>query len=259
MIVASVSWGNDSIALVQWLHEARARRMFASEARVLCVYADTGWASKDWPERVERAEALARSYGFETHRVQRAEGGFVELARLKKGFPRNGLQFCTSELKIRPITAFLETVDPDKEATITVGIRREESASRAQWPEWVFESEKHGGRDAWFPLVRVLKPERDALIRQAGFEPLAHRSKECFPCINSNRRDLRLLDEERVAEIAALEESMGVTSKGKPRTLFRPYRHGGAVGIREVWRWAQAERGEYELPDAACDAGFCGD
>lgn len=267
MLVASVSWGNDSIALVQWLHEHGALARFG---RVVCVYSDTGWSSKEWPARVERAEEVAKSYGFETHRLHSI--GFVPLARLKQSFPRNGIQFCTTELKIRPITAFLATVDPLGEATVAIGIRREESENRSQWPEHVENSEKHGGRDAWFPLVRVLSKERDELLSRAGFEPLPHRSKECFPCINSNRRDLRLLakDSERVSEIEALEASMGVTSKGKPRTLFRPYRHGGAVGIREVVRWANSDHGKYvpptgETPSSEeherddCDSGFCGD
>lgn len=225
MLVASVSWGNDSIALVQWLHEHGALARFG---RVLCAYANTGWAAKEWPERVLRGEALARSYGFEPSTIESV--GFVPLARLKQSFPRNGIQFCTTELKIKPITAFLANVDPSSEATVAIGIRREESENRAAWPEYVEDSPKHGGRDAWFPLVRVLEDERNELIRRAGFEPLPHRSKECFPCINSNRRDLRLLDEERIDAIEIVEASMGFTSKDKPRTLFRPYRHGGGRG-----------------------------
>ena len=254
LLVVSVSWGNDSVALVQWLHE----RFKLNEHRVICVYADTGWASADWPERVARGEALATSYGFEVARL--CELTFVELARKKKAWPRNGMQFCTEELKIKPITAFLARVDPAGEAVVVIGIRRAESTARSQWPEDVPNSEKHGGRDAWFPLVRTTDVERDALLQRAGFESLPHRSKECFPCINSNRADLRLLTEDRIAEIAALEASMGITSEGKPRTLFRPYRHGGAVGIREVIRWAWSDRGQYDpAAGAGCDSGFCGD
>lgn len=252
-LVVSVSWGNDSVALVQWLHEHDAIGEFR---RVVCVHSDTGWSARDWIFRIWQGEHLAKSYGFEVVRLESI--GFVPLARLKRGFPRNGIQFCTEELKIKPMTAFLEKLDPNREATVAIGIRREESARRSMWPEFVEESEKHGGRDAWFPLVRVREEERDALVHRAGFKVLPHRSKECFPCINSNRRDLRLLDEARIAEIEKIEASMGFTKKGKPRTLFRPYRHGGAVGIREVVRWAHSEHGKYE-PEGSCDSGFCGD
>lgn len=257
MLVAFVSYGNDSIALIQRLHESESLRKYD---RVLCAYSDTGWASSEWPDRVERGEALARSYGFEPHRI--SSMGFVALARLRKGFPRQGMQFCTSELKIVPAQAWLDGVDPAREAVCAVGIRREESRARASWPEWTEESEKHDGRSLWSPLVRVTTDERDALLRRAGFEPLPHRSMECFPCVNSNRADLRLLTDERIDELAALEASMGFTGEGKPRTIFRPYRHAGAVGIREVVRWARSERGQYEPPDddagSGCDSGFCG-
>ena len=52
-------------------------------------------------------------------------------------------------------------------------------------------------------------------------------------------------------------EDMGFTSKGNPRVMFRPYRHMGATGIREVVKWAHSSRGEYE-PPSGCDSGMCG-
>jgi len=257
MLIIGTSWGNDSVALVQWLHEHSALSQFETAT---CVYANTGWASRDWPARVERGEALAKSYGFATVQLQTV--GFVPLAQLKKAWPRNGMQFCTSELKIKPMEAFQASVDPAGESTIAIGIRREESAARSQWPEHVEHSEKHGGRSAWFPLVRVTSVERDALLSRAGFDPLPHRSRECYPCINSNRRDLRMIDEARVSEIEGLEQSMGETANGKPRTLFRPYRHGGAIGIREVVKWANESPGQYvpgQMLIGECDGGYCGD
>jgi len=54
-------------------------------------------------------------------------------------------------------------------------------------------------------------------------------------------------------EIDDLEEEVG-----KP--MFRPHRHMGAKGIREVLRWAHSDRGKYEAPEeqqAACDAAWC--
>jgi 3'-phosphoadenosine 5'-phosphosulfate sulfotransferase (PAPS reductase)/FAD synthetase len=247
--VIFASYGNDSIALIQWM---------ANNGYTSCyvAYSDTGWASPDWAERVDAGERLARSLGMIPVRI--SSMGFVPLARLKKAFPRNGMQFCTTELKIRPATAWLDTVDPDVELTCVVGVRREESRSRQRWPEYTPDSDKHGGRDLWAPMVRVLEKERDALVRQAGFEVLPHRSMECYPCVNANRADLRMLSDERVAEIAEIEKSMGFTSKGKPRTMFRPYRHGGAVGIEEVKRWADSDRGQYEPPAGGCDSGMCG-
>jgi 3'-phosphoadenosine 5'-phosphosulfate sulfotransferase (PAPS reductase)/FAD synthetase len=257
MLILSLSYGNDSIALIQWTHETRQ----IDRGPVLCVYADTGWASKEWPARVERGEALARSYGFEPYRVARP-GGLMPLARLKRGWPRHGMQFCTEMLKIEPITAWLDTMDPGAEATCVIGVRREESERRANWPEHLEDSVQHGGRDAWFPLVRVLTAERDTLVRRAGFEVLPHRSRECHPCVNASKADLWDLPEERIAEIEGYEAEMGSTAAGKPRVLFRPAAHGGAVGIREVVRWANSDRGAYQPGQGdlfgVCDGGWCG-
>ncbi len=261
--VAFVSYGNDSIALLQWMHEHNV-------LDVLCVYHDTGWASKAWPARVEKGEHLAHLAGFRTRRTE--SEGLVQLARRKKGWPAQGMQFCTEELKIAPAQALLAEVDPLGEVICVNGVRREESRERSTTPEWVEESEKHGGRSLWSPLVTVREPERDALIRRAGFQVLPHGSRECYPCVNSNKGDLRLLDEERVAEIEAIEATMGHTSKGKPRVMFRPHRCRGAVGIREVKKWAESDRGQYVPPVApdepvtdeqeqgggGCDSGFCG-
>lgn len=243
------SYGNDSVALIQWMHEHGYGNAYV-------VYSETGWAHPSWIERVERGETLARSYGMRPVRISSI--GFVELARLRKGFPRNGMQFCTTHLKIQPAQEWLTQVDPEGDLTCCVGVRREESRARQAWPEYTQESEKHGGRELWAPLVRTLEGERNALLRRAGFEPYEGRSRECWPCVNSNRADLRTLTPERVEEIARIEESMGVTSKGEKRTLFRPYRHGGAVGIHEVKKWADADRGKYEPPSGGCDSGFCG-
>ena len=247
-VVIFASYGNDSIALIQHFAEC-------NERNVTVAYSDTGWAAPDWADRVAQGEALATSAGFATARIPSM--GFVPLARMKKGFPANGRQFCTTYLKILPAQAWLDSVDPERETICAVGVRREESRARAAWPEWTEESDKHGGRSLWAPLVRHTEEQRNALILRAGFAVLPYRSQECYPCVNANKSDLRLLTPERVEEIAELEASMGVTSKGSPRTLFRPAPKSGAVGIRECIKWANSSHGAYEPPSSGCDSGMC--
>ena len=87
------SYGNDSCALIQWAHEAELQR-------VAVVYTDTKWAGAGWPERVDRMECWARSYGFMTFRTSSI--GFRQLARDKKGFPTQRFQWCSYILKIEP-------------------------------------------------------------------------------------------------------------------------------------------------------------
>jgi len=251
MTVLFVSYGNDSIALIQWMREH-------SERPGICVFSDTGWAADSWMKRVCAGENLAIKYG---HRVKRIESiGMEELARQRKGWPSNQYQFCTAELKIYPALRWLDLVDPKKEMTCVIGIRREESRARNTFPEWTEHSEKHAMRSLWAPLVRVREQERNDLISRAGFEVLPHRSMECSPCVNANRNDLRLLDRARISEIAGIESRLGCTSKGNPRYMFRPKRFGGACGIVEVVAWANKPDGRTQEGRklSACDSGWCG-
>ena len=253
MIFLFSSGGNDSIALAQWCKEN------PNGEDVTVVYNNTGWAKPEWGERVKRLKKFSNECGFSFKETKSM--GFEALAKKKKAFPRQGMQFCTEHLKRLPSLELMEDLDPEKEGTVMVGVRREESANRAQFPELVPESEAHGGRDCYAPLVRHDEKMRNDLLKRAGFEPLSHRSMECYPCVNSNRADLRALDENRIALIEILEDEMGIgVNSGKPKTLFRPYRHQGAVGIRNVMKWANDGRyieGQEDLFGSGCDGGFC--
>jgi 3'-phosphoadenosine 5'-phosphosulfate sulfotransferase (PAPS reductase)/FAD synthetase len=184
--------------------------------------------------------------------------GMEQLVKKKKGWPMGGgAAFCTAELKVKPAVEWLDKHDPNEEAMCVVGIRREESANRRSFPEYTDSSERHGGRELWAPLVRKSAEERNELLARAGYEPLPHRSKECFPCVHANIPDLRQLTEERIIHIERIEEELGINSKGNPRVMFRPKRHKGAVGIRAVHEWAMKPRPR-DLRNAPCDSGFCG-
>ncbi|MEE4652790.1 phosphoadenosine phosphosulfate reductase family protein [Pseudomonas alliivorans] len=254
MHVLFCSYGNDSIALIRWAHERKLED-------VVCLYSDTGWAAASWPARVAQGEALARRYGFRT--AQTKSEGMVALVKRKCGWPGAGGQgqFCTSELKVLPALAWLDEHDPEKLATAMTGVRRSESAHRADAPEHVIESERHGGRELWQPLVRHDDVMRNALLARAGFEVLPHRSRECEPCINANIDELRLLSEDRIRLIDITERELGFTAKGKPRVMFRAARRKNAVGIRAVLRWAEAPRARDQMqlfPANKCDSGYCG-
>ena len=249
--VLKASYGNDSCALIQWAHEQGLRD-------VAVLYNDTGWAQRDWLARVEQKEAWVKSLGFVPHRTRSI--GLEQLVKNKKSWPRQGMQFCTAELKIRPTEEWYTICDPLSLAVTLIGVRREESKNRATFPEFSVNN----GHTIWAPLVNHSEMERDRLIANTGEFPLSYRSLECFPCINSNRENILQLagDEERIAEIEAIETEMGFTAEGKPRTMFRPYRYMGATGIRQVVRWAKSKRGKFNLDDgnesSGCEAGWCG-
>lgn len=225
------SYGNDSCALIQWAHEMELDG-------VTVVYSDTGWAAAGWSQRVEKMEAWARSLGFRTDRTKSI--GFMGLAAEKRGFPTQRYQWCSYRLKIEPGIRWLTENDPDRRAVCLVGVRQEESEDRASFPVWLVKSGNHGGRFMLAPFAEKTTEERDVFLRRAGIEPLPHRSREC-KCINSNKTDLRFFTEEDIREIEAAEAAIG-------RPLFRPHRHMGATGIREMMKWAHSERGKYVPP-----------
>lgn len=223
------SYGNDSVALIQWAHEQQLEG-------VAVVFTDTGWAADGWMARVEKAEAWVRSLGFTPHRTSSI--GFRQLARDKKGFPTQQFQWCSYILKIEPGQRWLERFDPEARAVCLIGVRREESAERANFPEWLLRSPNHGNRVTVAPFATWTAEQRDALIRRAGFEVLPHRSREC-KCINSTRADMQRFTDADWRELQDAEAEIG-------KTIFRPHRHMGAKGAAEVRRWANSPRGKYK-------------
>lgn len=240
MNVIFCSGGNDSVALIQHCYESGMKD-------AIVAYNDTGWAHPDWPYRMKKIEILVKKYGYQYQVIK--SKGFEQMVRDKNSFPMaaSRMSFCTQELKTKPSLEWLKKIDPNKIAVCYTGIRREESQNRANHPEFIYMSKLYDGRTRCFPLVTVLESERNKLVLRSGFEVLPHSSMECFPCINSNRKDFRMLANypEIINKIEDLENSMGFTLKGKPRLMFRPYRHMGAHGIREVVRWGLSEHGKF--------------
>jgi 3'-phosphoadenosine 5'-phosphosulfate sulfotransferase (PAPS reductase)/FAD synthetase len=247
------SYGNDSIALIQWAHNSGLDDVHV-------VFTDTGWSPGWWVDRRKNLNVWVRSLGFTV--VEIASEGMEALVRRKKAWPRGGggkYQFCTEALKEAPAREWLDSVDPNCDATCLIGVRREESANRMNHPEFIVESDKHGGRELWAPLVRHTELMRNDLLAEAGVTPLPFRSKECYPCVNARKGELRNLGEEEIKRIEAIEIDMGINSKGNPRVMFSPKREGGAVGIRAVVENAKKSKAK-NMPDAGlgCTAGYCG-
>lgn len=240
-IVLSVSYGNDGIASIRWAHET-------GQQDVTVAYCDTGWAAPWWPQRVERGEALAASYGFQTVRCKSM--GMEALVRMKKGWPGNGQQFCTLWLKGMPFLEWIDQADPDARSVVVIGKRRAESKERADTPEFIDASEYHGGRKIWHPLYLHTDEQRNELILRAGWEVLPHRSRECNPCVNANRKTFLGLTPGEVERVNDLEVAVG-----KP--MFRPKRF-GALGIHGVMVWAKdgRKRADVEEEEAQCGSMF---
>ena len=137
-----------------------------------------------------------------------------------------------------------------------IGIRREESSNRATFPEWTEESPRHGGRSLHASLVMHTAAQRNELLARTPFDLLRHRSKECWPCVNARKQELRLLDSAALQRIEELEQEMGINSKGNARVMFSPARHNGAIGIRAVVE--DARKNSDDIFGGICDGGWCG-
>lgn len=239
MKVIFCSGGNDSVALMQYMIER-------NERDCIVLYNKTAWEMPGWMDRIKEIQIHVESIGWK-FAITESEG-FENMVQRKKGFPMAAcnMSFCTQNLKTFPTLAWLQENDPEKRFECYAGIRREESQHRAKHPEMKCDS-LYEYRLRKFPIVHMQEEERNQLVERFGFDVLPHGSMECFPCINANRRDLRLLSEypDRIALIERLEKKMGYTIKGHPKVMFRPYRHMGAAGIREVVKWALSEHGKY--------------
>lgn len=250
MNVIFASYGNDSIALVQWCYEQNLQD-------VTVVYSDTAWAADYWDDRVKECEAWCNSLGFETDRTYSL--GMEYLVKVKKAWPRGGggkFQFCTEALKKQPARRWLDKYDPEKEATCINGIRRCESTNRLTAPEFTEESDAHGGRELWSPLVRHTDKQRNELIHRTPFSVLPYKSKECWPCVNAGKRELKHVEEERIVLIERMEKEAGINSRGNPRVMYSPARHNGSVGIRAVVE--DAKKGSDDIfPVRICSSGWC--
>lgn len=258
--IARCSYGNDSIAMLQLMHEHGLKDVTAA-------YSDTDWASEDWAQRVEDAEAWVRSLGWTPARIHSV--GFEQNVydQTEAGmWPTRLRKHCTKYLKVLPFLKWVEGVDPDKRALVCVGVRRSESDARKAAP--AFLPEKDDGRHVWHPLVEFSEVDRDALILKTPFPVLPHRSDECEVCINANRDDLRRASPRAIDRIEIMEKRVG-------RPMFNPAKFMGAEGIREVKKWADSARGKYRPPNtdvpeyplleaiadaepATCEDNWCG-
>ena len=161
-----------------------------------------------------------------------------------------GKTWCSYELKAVVANDFAEEVDPDGDAIVCIGKRRDESVARRDTPEFVVASDRHGDRSVWHVLAFVTEAERDAAVLRSGLEVLPHRSQECAPCINANRGDFVLLTQFEIDRAISLEVRVG-------KNMYRPHHHMGAVGVAQVIRWAHSPRGKYEPEHVSCQTGLC--
>lgn len=166
-------------------------------------------------------------------------------------FPTHGARFCTSELKgvaIKrksqepAITEAIAAGGTPQDVTTWVGIRRDESASRANDEEW--DRESNGSR-IYRPLVEWEKHKCFSLLRRHAVAPnplykMGYSRVGCMPCILCRKAEIRETFKRFPAHISRIrtwERLVSACSLSGDKTFFIP------AGIDGMCEWSMTGRG----------------
>ena len=249
-----LSGGKDSSATALWLiHESGIPR-----ESIRFTFCDTGNEHEWVYQHIAMLSRRFQEWGCAPVVTLKPERDFYALAKWKKRFPSRKARFCTQYLKVIPsredITALIRA---DHEVIVHSGVRAGESADRAKLIERGFDD--MFGCVVNRPLLRWTLADVIALHQKydVPLNPLyglGFTRVGCFPCINSRKREIKLISIHFPERIDMLERaeagiepnvlhSFFARKTVPPR--FRTHRYTNRKGIefivasiRDVVRWS---------------------
>ena len=276
--VISVSGGKDSTALLLLAIERETENLSA-------VFADTGnehpttyefvryleaetgvairWVRADFTDRINNKAEYIRNHwaddGVADEKIKRAletlkptGNPFLDLCIWKGRPPSTKARFCTSELKVIPMTeqVLMPLTDAGHEVYSWQGVRRDESRARAELNEL---DEVGGGLFNFRPILDWTVDDVFAMHKKHGIEPnpLYRQGMGrvgCMPCINCRKDELLEISKrfpEELERIAEWERIILNASKRDGASFFRSKYRG--TTIQSAVEWSKTSRGGQEL------------
>jgi 3'-phosphoadenosine 5'-phosphosulfate sulfotransferase (PAPS reductase)/FAD synthetase len=215
-----VSGGKDSQALLLW---ARYESGYPVD-KIKASFCDTG-------NEHEFTYAHIKMMSETIHPIETIYPplDFYALAKKKKCFPSTKRRFCTQELKIFPTqNHILKYLQDDKRVLLLSGVRAGESKERADLPELDFDS--YYATDIYRPLLRWSLDDVWSFLKKYNSprNPLydyGARRVGCFPCIMSNKLEVRSIARnfpERIDMLRKAESETGSEKAGDRFSSFFP-------------------------------------
>ena len=238
---------------------------FTAEIARKRAYVLSHWPGKGVPDDVCRA-ALA---------VLVVTGNpFLDLCVMKGRFPSRMAQFCTQELKGKPLDAYTMTLARLGPVESWQGVRRDESLNRRNALDW--EQADQG----WMihrPIAAWSAADTFALMAQHGITPnplysMGMKRVGCMPCINCGKDELLEIAQrwpDQIARIRRWEAMVAQVSKrGIASFFFMLATHGTAEeyadanAIDQAVAWAATSHGgkQFDLlraiPSPECSSAY---
>lgn len=249
VLVNTDAGGNEHPMTMEFVHAYSAT--VHPVVTIPAIVADM-WEGKDQPEK---------------HGYQPTDPLTFDLMAVIKGrFPSRGMQFCTHNLKLKPVRRWIRAQFPDGDYEIYSGVRRDESAKRKDatmrefnpfYDCYINRPIADWSKAMCFEYVKAHNEPINQLY-SLGFKRVG-----CAPCINSGKDDVLNWVKrfpEMIDKVRTWEQRVG-------GTFFAPTVPGMKVNwIDDVVEWSRTSRGgkhidllrAYETPTACeSDYGLC--